>query len=369
MRTGRVRISGQTGQVPTTAPRLLALLSLLQTRRDWPAAVLADRLGVTDRTVRRDVDRLRELGYPVTSTRGREGGYRLDAGARLPPLLFDDEQAVALAVALRTAAASGAGVAEAAERALRTVRQLLPPRLAHRADAVPVTVLTAPGTPAVDPAVLTALGAAVRAREVLRFGYPRAGGATPDDGTRRVEPHHLVARAGRWYLLGWDLDRDDWRVFRADRVRPRAPGGARFTPREVPGGDVAAFVAARFRGSGPAADGGVDDGWPCRGAVELAADARDVAPFVPDGSVTATGPGRCRVSLGSWSWVALAGAVARFDADLLRVEPPELAEACATVATRLAAASRSTAPAVTPATGSASAPPPTPRRPPPARPA
>ncbi|NHT19704.1 HTH domain-containing protein, partial [Cellulomonas sp. IC4_254] len=157
--------------MPTTAPRLLALLSLLQARRDWPAAVLADRLDVTDRTVRRDVDRLRELGYPITSTRGREGGYRLDAGTRLPPLLFDDEQAVALTVALRTAAASGVGVEEAAERALRTVRQVLPARLAHRVDAVPVTVMTAAGAPSVDPAVLTTLGAAVRAREVLRFGY------------------------------------------------------------------------------------------------------------------------------------------------------------------------------------------------------
>ncbi|WP_158374072.1 helix-turn-helix transcriptional regulator [Cellulosimicrobium cellulans] len=328
------------GDVPTTAPRLLALLSLLQTRRDWPAAVLAERLDVTDRTVRRDVDRLRELGYPVTSTRGREGGYRLEPGSQLPPLLFDDEQAVALTVALRTAAASGAGVEEGAERALRTVRQVLPARLAHRVDAVPVTVMTAAGAPTVDPAVLTAIGAAVRAREVLRFGYVRgAGDAAADDDspTRRVEPHHLVARTGRWYLVGWDLDRDDWRVFRADRVRPRVPGGPRFGPREVPGGDVEAFVAARFRGAAT-----TDGAWPCRGTIVLDADARHVAPFVTDGAVESLDAGRCRVTLGSWSWVALAAAAARFDAAILHVEPRELADACAVLGDRFARAAAST---------------------------
>lgn len=325
--------------MPTTAPRLLALLSLLQTRRDWPAAALADRLDVSDRTVRRDVDRLRELGYPVTSTRGREGGYRLDPGTRLPPLLFDDEQAVALTLALRAAAATGADVGEAAERALRTVRQVLPVRLAHRVDAVPVTVVPAPGAPTVDPAVLTAIGAAVRAREVLRFGYARAastdGDASPGDDlvTRRVEPHHLVARAGRWYLVGWDLDRDDWRVFRADRVRPRTPGGARFAPRDLPGADVEAFVEARFRGSAT-----TDGGWPCRGTLVLDAEARDVAPFVADGVVEDVGGGRSRVTLGSWSWVGIAASAARFDAEVLRVEPQELADACALLADRFARA-------------------------------
>ncbi|WP_308160932.1 WYL domain-containing protein [Cellulomonas sp. GbtcB1] len=323
--------------MPTTAPRLLALLSLLQAQRDWPAAVLADRLDVTDRTVRRDVDRLRELGYPITSTRGREGGYRLAAGSRLPPLLFDDEQAVALTVALRTAAASGAGVEEAAERALRAVRQVLPARLAHRVDAVPVTVMTAAGTPTVDPAVLVAIGAAVRGREVLRFGYARAAGADAHTGgadeppTRRVEPHHLVARSGRWYVVAWDLDREDWRVFRADRVRPRTPGGARFAPRDIPGGNVEAFVAARFRGAATP-----DDGWPCRGTLVLDADARDVAPFLLDGLVEDAGQGRCRVTLGSWSWVALAASAARFDAAILHVEPQELADACALLADRFA---------------------------------
>ncbi|MGY2080064.1 helix-turn-helix transcriptional regulator [Modestobacter sp. SYSU DS0657] len=215
-----------------TSSRLLALLSLLQARRDWPGAVLAERLGVTPRTVRRDVDRLRELGYPVQAVKGPDGGYRLAAGAQLPPLLFDDDQAVALAVALRVAAASGAGITEAAARALATVRQVMPARLRHRVDAVQVTPVPADGDQ-LDPAVLVALTTAIRAREVLRFDH--AAASSGDDPAqppplRRVEPHHLVSRAGRWYLVGWDLDRADWRTFRADRISPRTPTGPRFTP-------------------------------------------------------------------------------------------------------------------------------------------
>uniref|UniRef100_UPI0015EFF629 helix-turn-helix transcriptional regulator n=1 Tax=Pseudonocardia pini TaxID=2758030 RepID=UPI0015EFF629 len=215
-----------------TSARLLSLLSLLQARRDWPGQLLAERLEVSPRTVRRDVDRLRELGYPIQATKGPDGGYRLAAGADLPPLLFDDEQAVALAVALRIAAGSGADIAEAALRALTTVRQVMPARLRHHVDSVPVTAVG--GGTKVDAAVLTALGAAVRGREVLRFDY----GAD----RRRAEPHHLLTRGGRWYLVAWDLDRADWRTFRADRITPRVPTGPRFGPREIPGGDVVAFV-------------------------------------------------------------------------------------------------------------------------------
>ncbi|WP_308121717.1 helix-turn-helix transcriptional regulator, partial [Actinotalea ferrariae] len=235
--------------MPTTSSRLLALLSLLQARRDWPAAVLSDRLDVSDRTVRRDVDRLRELGYPITSTRGRDGGYRLEAGSALPPLLFDDDQAVALAVALQTAAGSASGVAEAATRALTTVRQLLPSRLRHRVDALEVHTVGATETEPVTPALLAAVSAAIRAHEVLRFDYrsPGGPGARPP---RRAEPHHLVASGGRWYLVAWDLDADDWRTFRLDRLVPRTPGGGRFRPRELPADDVAAFVSGRWRGGG-----------------------------------------------------------------------------------------------------------------------
>lgn len=324
-----------------TSQRTLLLLSLLQSRRDWSGPALARRLGVDPRTVRRDVGRLRELGYEVVATRGRDGGYRLDAGAELPPLLFDDEQVVALAVALRTAAASGPGdaIEEAAARALTTVRQVLPARLRHRVDAVEVTpVPRDPSRPTrhLDLDVLLAVSEAVRRREVLRFSYapPTTSQVRPDvpgvvAPARRAEPHHVVVRDRRWYLVAWDLDRADWRTFRLDRLSPRAPTGPRFTPREVPGGDVRAFVAARFAGSdGTAA-------WPCHGWVELAAPASAVAPFVEDGLVLDLGEGRCRIELGSWSWVALAARVAAFDADVTAAGPQDLVAACDVVAGRL----------------------------------
>ncbi len=176
-----------------------------------------------------------------------------------------------------------------------------------------------------------ALSAAVHAREVLRFDYPG-----PDDGEprppRRVEPHHVVTWGGRWYLVAWDLERDDWRTFRADRVAPRVPTGPRFTPRELPGGDVATFVAARFRGSDSSAD------WPCRGEVILDLPAAAVSDHTRDGVVEALGPDRCRLAVGSWSWPALAASLGRFDADVEVVGPPELKEAFALLARRYAAA-------------------------------
>ncbi|WP_227983402.1 helix-turn-helix transcriptional regulator [Nocardia spumae] len=316
--------------MPKTSARLLALLSLLQARRDWPGALLAQRLEVSARTVRRDIDRLRDLGYPIATTKGPDGGYRLGAGAEMPPLLFDDEQAVALTVALRTAAASGAGIAEAAVRALNTVRQVLPARLRHRVDVFDLTAVERPRPP-VDAQVLLVLGAAVHACEVLRFDYESPSGpagAPP----RRVEPHHLVIRGGRWYLVAWDLDREDWRTFRADRLVPRIPTGPRFTPREIPGGEVAAFVAARFRGAEGTGD------WPCRGEVIVAVPAAEVVPFAGDGIVEELGAHRCRLTLGSWSWPALATAIGRFDADIDVVGPPELRDAFADLARRCARA-------------------------------
>lgn len=327
-----------------TSSRLLSLLSLLQARRDWPGAVLAERLAVTPRTVRRDVDRLRELGYPVQAFKGPDGGYRLEAGSELPPLLFDDDQAVALAVALRAAAASGAVVEEAAARALVTVRQVMPARLRHRIDAVQFTPVPArQDGQHVDPAVLVALTAAVRAREVLRFDHtssrtepdPESGPLVPP---RRVEPHHLVSRVGRWYLVAWDLDRAGWRIFRADRITPRVPTGPRFTPRELPGGDVSTFVNARFKGSS------ASDTWPCRGEVELDLPAAAVVPFALDGVVEPLGPHRCRLALGAWSWIGLAAALARFDAEVHVIGPPQLRDACATLAERFARSARQGAP-------------------------
>jgi predicted DNA-binding transcriptional regulator YafY len=322
-----------------TSARLLALLSLLQARRDWPGGELAERLEVSVRTVRRDVDRLRELGYPIAAAKGPDGGYRLGAGTRLPPLLFDDDQAVALAIALRMAAATGAGAGceEAAVRALATVRQVMPARLRHRIDTLEVTAVPPPGAPAVDGGVLTALGAAVHAAQVLRFDYVRAGddvrAGDQEPEPRRAEPHHLVARGGRWYLLAWDLDRAAWRTFRADRVRPRAPGGPRFTPRDIPGGDVAAFVTARFRGAeAPDTPGG----GPCRGEVVLDLPASTVAAYAPGALVEPLGSGRCRLTTAAWSWAALAADLARFDTAIDVVGPPALKEAFASMARRFA---------------------------------
>ncbi|QIQ06554.1 helix-turn-helix transcriptional regulator [Streptomyces liangshanensis] len=322
-----------------TSARLLSLLSLLQTRRDWPGALLAERLEISPRTVRRDVDRLRELGYPIVTSKGPDGGYRLGAGTQLPPLLFDDEQAVALVIALRTAATSGAGTEEAAARALATVRQVLPARLRHRVDTLHVTAVERPTThtsPQVGGAVLVTLGAAVHARETLRFDYsspsapPAGADHTDSPPARRAEPHHLITWNGRWYLVAWDLDREDWRTFRADRITPRTPNGPRFPPRDLPGGDVAAFVAARFQG----ADG--SGAPPCRGQVILRRPASEVAPYVHDGVVEEHGPHHCRLTLGAWSWPALAAALGRFDADVEAVTPAELRSAFDHLARRYA---------------------------------
>lgn len=321
-----------------TPGRLLSLLSLLQARRDWPGQVLAERLGVSGRTVRRDVDRLRELGYPIEAALGRDGGYRLAPGSDLPPLLFDDDQAVALAVALQLAASSGAGIGEGAERALATVRQVMPSRLRHRVDALRLTAIPDGAAPEpLDPAVLLAVSDAVRAREVLRFDYPGdgVGPAGEPRPARRVQPHHLLARGGRWYLLAWDLDRNDWRTFRLDRMSPRTPVGPRFTPREVPGGDPAAFVSARFKGS----DGA--DAWPCQGTVVLDLPAAAVVPYAGDATVEPMGSDRCRVTIGGWSWPAVVAAVLRFDTAVQAVGPRELAEAFQVASERAAAAARS----------------------------
>ncbi|ANZ41120.1 transcriptional regulator [Lentzea guizhouensis] len=313
----------------TTSGRLLALLSLLQVRRDWPGVLLADRLGVSERTVRRDVDRLRELGYLVHAVKGPDGGYRLEAGSEVPPLLFDEEQAVALAVALRIAVGTGAGIEEAAARALVTLRQVLPSRLRRRVDVLEVG--TAGGGPQADTEVLLAVSGAIRAREELRFDY-RAPGAEDRDGPpRRVQPHHLVSRAGRWYVVGWSSEREDWRSYRADRMTLRTPNGPRFTPREVPGGDVAAFLAARFKGSDTPA-------WPCRGEVVLGLPVREVAPFAGGDTVEEVEPGRTRLLTGSWSWASLAAQLARFDAEVEVVGPPELRAAFAALSARAARA-------------------------------
>jgi hypothetical protein len=244
-------------------------------------------------------------------------------------------------VALQLAATSGAGIGDAAWRALGTVRQVMPGRLRRRIDSVQVVGMPRAGAVETDPAVLLAVTTASRAHEQLRFDYrpavPDTDAAASGQPYRRVEPHSVLNRGGRWYLLAWDLDRADWRTFRVDRMRLRSPNGPRFTPREVPGGDVARFVAARFRGN---ADPNAGERWPCEGTVILSVPASDIAPYLTEGTVEPLGPNRCRLTTGAWSWAGLAASIARTDADIEVVDPPELAHAFADLARRAAAASR-----------------------------
>lgn len=237
--------------MPDPSSRMLQLLSLLQTHRYWPGTELADRLGVSPRTLRRDVDRLRELGYPVDANRGVTGGYQLQAGAALPPLILDDEEAVAIAVGLRSAASgSVAGIEETSLRALAKIVQVMPKRLRRRVDALQsTTVSAAPGPwadalPKVDSAVLTTIAMACRNEERLRFAYVARAG---ERSHRLVEPHRLVSLGRRWYLVAWDLGRHDWRSFRVDRLESPSVTGDRIAIRTPPGEDAAAFVKANIR--------------------------------------------------------------------------------------------------------------------------
>ncbi len=225
--------------------RTLSLLSLLQSRRQWPASELAERFEVTERTIRRDVDRLRALGYPVDATPGRDGGYRLAAGARLPPLMFDDDEAVALVVGLRAAAgAAVAGIEDTAVRTMLKVEQALPDRLRRRVAALEQSVVslqrTRDGGTVVAPATLSTLAAACRDGEEVRFEYRTSGG---EEERRLVEPHQVLSAGHLWYLIAWDLRRADWRIFRLDRLDDVRLAGRRFVARPIPGGDAATFLA------------------------------------------------------------------------------------------------------------------------------
>ncbi|KJK41939.1 DeoR faimly transcriptional regulator [Lentzea aerocolonigenes] len=225
-----------------TSARLLKLLSLLQVRRDWTGPELADRLSVDVRTIRRDVDKLRSLGYPVTSLPGAAGGYQLGAGAELPPLLLDDDEAVAVAVGLRTAAnGTIAGIEETSVRALTKLEQILPSRLRRRVQALQAhtTPLNSAG-PTVHPETLTIIAAACRDHQQLRFAYTPTQG---EPGNRLVEPQGLVHTGKRWYLVAWDVSKQDWRTFRVDRIPDEPALAARFTPREPPSDSLGDFVS------------------------------------------------------------------------------------------------------------------------------
>ena len=225
-----------------TPARLLTLLSLLQTPREWPGGELADRLGVSRRTVRRDIDRLRELGYPVQATKGSDGGYRLVAGKAMPPLVLDDEEAVAIAVGLRAGAGHAVeGMDEASVRALAKLEQVLPSRLRHRVSTLQAatTPLTSGDGASIATETLTVMASTVAGHERLRFAYRAKDGA---ESRRVVEPYRLVSTGQRWYLVAYDLDRGDWRTFRVDRVDDPFATGARFAPRELPTGSAAEYL-------------------------------------------------------------------------------------------------------------------------------
>ncbi|MFG2331825.1 helix-turn-helix transcriptional regulator [Streptomyces sp. NPDC048604] len=299
-----------------TSARLLRLLSLLQTRREWSGAALADRLGVTTRTVRRDVDRLRELGYPVDASPGTGGGYQLGAGAELPPLLLDDEEAVAVAVGLRTAAGQGIeGIGETSVRALAKLEQVLPRRLRRRVGTLNAFTVPMLRTPAdqLDPSLLTELANACRDGERLRFEYRDHHGAS----TRRTaEPHRLVCTERRWYLVAWDVDRADWRTFRADRITPKPPHGPRFPPREPPAADLAAYVARGVSSAVYSAEAVV------RLYVPLAEARRRIGPM--DGVLEADGPDHCLLRAGAHGLDVVMVHLALLGFEFEVVDPPEL---------------------------------------------
>ncbi|MFH7336751.1 helix-turn-helix transcriptional regulator [Streptomyces sp. KHY 26] len=303
-----------------TPARLLQLLSLLQTPREWPGGELADRLGVSRRTVRRDIDRLRELGYPVEATRGSDGGYRLVAGKAMPPLVLDDEEAVAIAVGLRAGAGHAvAGVEEASVRALAKLEQVLPARLRHRVSTfgAATTPLTSGDGASIAPGTLTVLASAVAGRERLRFAYrDKEGGAS----RRLTEPHRLVSTARRWYLVAYDVDRAGWRTFRVDRVSEPFATGVRFEERELPMGGAAEYVRQSIQQ------------WQESYAFEVrfAASAVEVAERVPValGTLTDDGGGGCvlaGVTGDPVEWLTVRLALAGYE---FTVRGPEELAAC-----------------------------------------
>ncbi|MDT0303134.1 helix-turn-helix transcriptional regulator [Streptomonospora wellingtoniae] len=309
--------------------RMLELLSLLQSGRTWTGRELAERVGASPRTLRRDIDRLRDLGYPVESTRGRGGSYRLVAGRAMPPLLLTDEEAVAAVVGLRLASWAGvADAGDAADNALAKLEQVLPPRLRYRVEAVSSSTETASRAPAApDLRTLERLATAAHARNHVRFAYVDRAGRR---GERRVEPCRQVLLGRRWYLLGWDRDRRDWRTFRLDRMADLAVQPTTFAPRELPGGDAVSFVqdSARFPISRH------------RGVVRFAAPVERVSEQLTAeaGALEAVGPDSCRfvTAADSWEWIAIT--VAMVGVPYTVEGPAELVEFTRGLAERIARA-------------------------------
>ena len=299
-----------------TSARLLRLLSLFQGRRYWSGHDLAARLEVTSRTLRRDVDKLRTLGYPIHSTSGAEGGYQLGAGTLMPPLLLDDEEAVAVALGLRFAASGSVeGVEEASVRALAKIEQILPARLARRIAALQsVVVMPARSESSVHARVLSTIAGACRDLEMLRFRYCDQGGTV---SARSVEPHRLVNTGRRWYLVAWDADRKDWRTFRVDRMQARVTTSDRFVPREPPSKDLATYVSR-----------GVWMSPVCKARVKLRVAAEVIAARLPPGIgfIEAIDERSCFFEIGAPSYERLAMHLVFLGVDFELREPPELVE-------------------------------------------
>ncbi|GAA3391652.1 helix-turn-helix transcriptional regulator [Cryptosporangium minutisporangium] len=314
-----------------TSARLLRLLSLLQARRDWSGAELAERLSITPRTVRRDIERLRALGYPVLATAGT-AGYQLGAGTALPPLLLDDDEAVAIAMGLRTAAGGSiTGIEETSVRALAKLEQLLPSRLRHRINALQSMTVPMPNAgPTVDPGTLTAIAAACRDSLRLRFDYRTHDGTT---SIRTTEPHRLVHAGRRWYLIGWDDDRQEWRTYRVDRLEPRTPTGPRFAPRTPPEPDLSAYTSRAISTSAYR----YQARFTLHVSVEIAAER--IAPTT--GTLEPIDEHSCTLRAGSNSLDELAIYVTTKGFDFQVHEPPELVDHVRTLAARLAAATES----------------------------
>ncbi|WP_370937165.1 helix-turn-helix transcriptional regulator [Amycolatopsis sp. cg13] len=320
-----------------TSHRALRLLSLLGSGRVWPLRELAARLEASERTVRRDIETLRGLDYSIETVHGPDGGYRLGAGNTLPPLLFDHDQALAVAVALQTAPGTMFGLGDDSARAWETLHQVMPPALRASMESLRLTRLRNywefPGPP-IDPAALTAVGTAVRHRrvlvaETLRQDGTRADPSDPDFlPPHRIEPHHLVVWAARWYLVAYDRTDRKWRVRRVDRLQVR-PTTQQFPARALPADDLAQFVMSTHdRGDTPAE-------WECTGSARLNLPAAVVARWAPGGSVVEDlGSDHCRLTLGAWSWAGIAGILATFDAEMTDVRPPELVAACRELARR-----------------------------------
>jgi predicted DNA-binding transcriptional regulator YafY len=312
-----------------TSARLLRLLSLLQTPRDWTGSELAARLEVSARTIRNDVERLRALGYPVHATRGSVGGYRLEAGTSLPPLLLEDDEAVAVAIGLRTAT-SGAvtGIEETSLRALAKLEQVLPPRLRRQVNTLQrVTVVRRRPVATVDPELLTELARLARERFTLRFDY---SDRKQTASQRRVEPYRIVNVGQRWYLVAWDLDRADWRTFRIDRLREGMSPGPRFTPRALTDADVEALITRGVPVEARSHQARVLVRAP---AAEL---AQRFGPWL--GTITAVDDESCILETGADNVEMLAGYLGLLGADFSVSEPAELVTAVQSLAARYAAA-------------------------------